>query len=74
MFSCVISTHIDNVEGFLRRIKLAREIKGHFSRDLSFFLYIFGEIIIVFELREFKKMSSPGKNVIEKNVYNIEKL
>ena len=60
---------------FLYETKPAREIKGHFllneHGDLSFFLHNFDEIIIFFELNEFLKNSSTGKNVIEKNMYKI---
>ena len=41
--------------------KLAREIKGHLllndHGDLSFFLHSLDKIIILFELKEFKKIS-----------------
>ena len=60
---------------FLYETKLAREIKGHFllneHGDLSFFLHNFDETIIFFELNEFLKNSSSGKNVIGKNMYKI---
>ena len=55
--------------------KPARQIKGHFllneQGDLSFFLHNFDEIIIFFEINEFLKNFSAGKNVIEKNMYKI---
>ena len=60
---------------FLCETKLAREIKGHFllneHGDLSFFLHNFDKIIIFFQLNEFLKNSSSGKNVIEKSLYKI---
>ena len=67
---CAHSTHTLTLWRFLYEVKLAREIKGHFLQnehgDLSFFLHNFDEIIIFFELNEFKKNSLSGKNVIEK--------
>ena len=60
---------------FLYETKPAREIKGHFllneHGDLSFLPHNFDEIIIFFELNEFVKNSSTGKNIIEKNMYKI---
>ena len=56
------------------RLSLQRN-KGHFllyeHGDLPIFLDNFGEIIILFELKELKNISSSAKKVIEKNVFKL---
>ena len=70
-----MSAHTFTTWRFHHETKLVREIKGHFllneHGDLSFFLHDFDEIIIFFELNEFLKNSSSGKDVIEKNMSKI---
>ena len=73
--ACAQSARTLTTWRFLCETKLAREINGDFLLNehgyLSFFLHDFDEIIIIFELNEFLKNSSSGKNVIKKNMYKI---